>query len=139
MIVVDTNVISEVMKPEPARKVKIWMAAVAPATLFTTTITLAEVLHGVELIPAGRRRTMLEAAVKEMFTGGMLGGHMLGFDEAAARAFAQISARRRSLGKPIGEFDAMIAAIALSHGAAVATRNVRDFTDCGVALIDPWA
>ena len=138
MIIVDTNVISEVLKPEPSRKVQSWMSSFGPAALFTTTITLAEVLYGVELIPAGRRRTALELAVKKMFAG-MVGTHILTFDETAARAFAEISAARRRKGRPIGELDAQIAAIALSHGATVATRNVQDFMDCGVELIDPWA
>ncbi|MDP9054149.1 MAG: type II toxin-antitoxin system VapC family toxin [Acidobacteriota bacterium] len=137
MIILDTNVISEIMKPAPLPEVRNWLASFVPGTLFTTTITLSEVLYGVQLVPKGRRRTVLEGAVDSMFR--ELKGHIMDFDEPAAHAFAHISAERRRLGRPIGELDAQIAAIALSHGAAIATRNVRDFADCGVELIDPWA
>jgi len=112
MIVVDTNVLSEVMRPIPSDQVVRWMAARSASSLFTTTITLVE----------------------EEFT-----GRILTFDRDAARAFADISARCRRLGRPIGEMDAQIAGIARSRGAAIATRNVLDFQDCGVQLIDPWS
>lgn len=138
MIVVDTNVLSEVMRPVPSGKVLRWMAARPAPVLFTTTITLGEVLFGLELVPAGKRRVALQQAIRMMFEE-EFAGRILTFDMDAARAFADISAQCRRLGRPIGEMDAQIAGIALSQGAAIATRNVRDFADCGVELIDPWA
>jgi predicted nucleic acid-binding protein len=137
MIVVDTNVLSEVMRPIPSGEVVRWMAAHPASVLFTTTITLGEVLFRLELVPAGKRRIALQQAIGMMFEG-EFAGRILAFDMDAARAFADISARCRRLGRPIGEMDAQIAGIARSQGAAIATHNVRDFQDCGVELIDPW-
>jgi predicted nucleic acid-binding protein len=138
MIIVDTNVLSEMMRPAPSARVVHWMAARPASGLFTTTITLGEVLFGLELVPAGKRRIALEKAIGTMFEH-EFAGRIVAFDGDAARAFADISARCRRLGRPIGELDAQIAGIARSQGAAIATRNVRDFADCGVELIDPWA
>jgi toxin FitB len=137
MIVVDTNVLSEGMMPVPSRNVIRWMAAHPASVLFTTTITVGEMLFGLELVPVGRRRVALQQAIRAMFDV-EFAGRILAFDMDAARAFADISARCRRIGRPVGELDAQIAAIARSRGAAVATRNVRDFQDCGVDLIDPW-
>jgi hypothetical protein len=137
MIVLDTNVLSEALRPAPADAVRQWMAAQPSARLFTTTICEAEIRYGVALMPAGRRRVALERAVAAIFEEELV-GRVLPFDSAAARAFAEIAAKRRGLGRPIGEFDAQIAAIAASRGASVATRNVDDFTDCGIAVISPW-
>jgi predicted nucleic acid-binding protein len=138
MIVVDTNVLSEVMRPIPSDQVVRWMAARPASSLFTTTITLGEVLYGLELVPSGKRRVALQQAIEKMFEEEFT-GRILTFDRDAARAFADISARCRRLGRPIGEMDAQIAGIARSRGAAIATRNVLDFQDCGVQLIDPWS
>jgi hypothetical protein len=138
MIIVDTNVLSEVMKPVPSGNVLRWMAARPASGLYTTTITLGEVLYGVARVPAGRRHQALQEAIDTIFED-TFSGRILTFDRDAARAFADISARRRRLGRPIGEMDAQIAGIAKSRDAAIATRNVRDFRDCGVELIDPWA
>jgi predicted nucleic acid-binding protein len=138
MIIVDTNVLSEVMRPVPSARVIEWMEGLPGSGLFTTTITLGEVLFGLELVPAGKRRVALQRAIETMFED-QFSGRILSFDMHAARAFADISARCRRLGRPIGELDAQIAAIARSQGAAIATRNVSDFKDCGVELIDPWS
>jgi toxin FitB len=138
MVIVDTNVLSEVIKPTPANKVLQWMASRPASGLFTTTITMGEVLFGLELVPAGKRRVALQHAIEKMFED-QFAGRILPFDRDAARAFADISAKCRRLGRPIGEMDAQIAGIARSQGAAIATRNVRDFKDCGVELIDPWS
>ena len=137
MVVVDTNVLSELMKPLPASEVVGWMNAWPVSQLNTTTITMAEVLYGIEILPAGKRRNDMQQRLEIMFQG-KFAGRILTFDIPAARAFAEISARRRTMGRPILEIDAQIAAIARSRGASVATRNIRDFEDCGVALIDPW-
>jgi hypothetical protein len=105
--------------------------------LFTTAITVAEVLYGVEALPPGKRRTSLLATVEKMF-GQQFPGRILPFDEDAARAFAAIIASRNAAGRPISQFDAMIAAIARTHRATVATRNIADFEHCGLQLVDPW-
>jgi predicted nucleic acid-binding protein len=138
MIILDTNVISEMMKPSPSNNVIEWMASQPESALFTTTLTLAEVLYGLELLPAGKRRSSLSEATEIMFEQ-TFEGRVLDFDEDAARVFPTIMARRGRIGKPMGEMDAQIAAIARSRGAAVATRNTRDFIECGVNLIDPWS
>jgi len=138
MIVLDTNVVSEALRLNPADAVKRWMRAQASTSLFTTTICEAEILYGLALMPAGRRRAALEESVEAIFRVDFA-DRILPFDSTAARAFADISATRRRLGRPIGAFDAQIAAIARTHGAAVATRNVRDFDDCGIAIVSPWA
>ncbi len=137
MIILDTNVLSEVMKPAPAAEVLAWLAAQPAASVYTTSITQAEILHGLMLLPPGRRRRALEDAATSMFAEDF-GGRILGFGTEAAPPYALIASRRRRAGRPISHFDAQIAAIAFSSGAAIATRNVADFEGCGVALVDPW-
>lgn len=137
MIVLDTNVLSELMKREPDRSIVAWISARPATSLFTTTITQAEILYGIELLPTARRRSRLEEAVKEVFTVDFA-GRVLPFDQTAAHAYAQIAAARRRAGRPITQFDAQIAAIARSRGASVATRNIGDFERCGINVIDPW-
>jgi len=105
--------------------------------LLTTTITEGELLYGIELLPEGRRRSLLETLVAGILAEDFA-GRILPFDSAAAREYADIAANRRRLGRPISEPDARIAAIARSRGARLATRNVSDFADCGLQLIDPW-
>jgi predicted nucleic acid-binding protein len=137
MIILDTNVLSELMRPAPAEGVVAWTASQAPTSLYTTSITQAEVLHGIMLLPAGRRRTSLEAAATALFAEDFE-GRILGFGADAAPFYARIAAGRRRAGRPISHFDAQIAAIARSTGAAVATRNMDDFDGCGVSVVDPW-
>ena len=138
MIILDTNVLSELMKSRPAAEVLDWMAAQLAASLYTTSIAQAEILHGVMLLPAGRRRRALEAAATSMFAEDF-GGRILGFGTESAPPYARIASDRRRAGRPISHFDAQIAAIARSTGAAVATRNLTDFDGCGVTLVDPWS
>jgi toxin FitB len=137
VIVLDTNVLSEASRPKPSTKVLDWMRSEPLTALFTTTITEAELLFGIALLPGGRRRRLLERFVVQTLEEDF-SGRILPFDSAAAREFAQIAANRRGTGRPIGEADARIAAIARSRGAALATRNLSDFADCGLTLIDPW-
>jgi toxin FitB len=137
VIVLDTNVLSEVMRPEPDPGVLAWMARQPLAALFTTTITQAEILYGLALLPEGRRRDMLISAAHAMFEEDFA-GRILPFDGDAARAYADIAARRRQGGEPISQFDAQIAAVTHSRGASLATRNTRDFVRCGIALLNPW-
>ncbi len=137
MIILDTNVLSEVMKPAPDAEVLAWMAAQPAANLYTTSVTQAEILHGLTLLPAGRRRRALEVAATSMFTEDFE-GRILGFGTEAALPYARIASDRRRAGRPISHFDAQIAAIACSAGAAIATCNRTDFEGCGVKLVDPW-
>lgn len=137
MIVLDTNVLSEAIRPVPSRRVLDWLAAQQPSGLFTTAISEAELFYGLALLPAGKRRTSLEEAVRRMLEEDFA-QRVLPFDRAAASAFAVIASGRRKKGGPISEFDAQIAAVARIHGAAVATRNADDFRDCGIGVIDPW-
>ena len=137
MIVLDTNVVSEAIRTEPDSSVASWLASRPSSSLFITAITQAELLYGLELLADGSRRRGLIDAVRAILRGGFR-GRVLPFDGPAAEAYATIAAGRRALGKPISAFDAQIVAIAGSRGARVATRNVEDFDDCGVEVIDPW-
>lgn len=137
MIVLDTNVISEAIRVQPDRTVASWLSLQPPSTLFTTTITQAELLYGLELLPEGKRRRDLTDAVRAILNDEFR-GRVLSFDTPSAEAYATITARRRARGKPISAFDAQIAAIAFSRGAQVATCNADDFEDCGVTIVDPW-
>ncbi len=137
MIILDTNVISEILRPTPDEGVVAWLGAHPRTALFTTTITYGELLYGVRLLPVGQRRDALLTAVQAIFESDLV-GQVLSFDGEAADAYAHIAAERRGAGKPISQFDAMIAGVARSRGASVATRNVKDFEHCGVNVIDPW-
>jgi predicted nucleic acid-binding protein len=137
MILLDTNVVSELMKPVPARQVVDWAAGQPIQSLYTTSLTQAEILHGVGLLPAGRRRRLLEAAAEAMFREDFA-GRVLPFASDAAPLYALIAVERRRIGRPISQFDAQIAAIARSSGAVIATRKVADFAACSVDLVDPW-
>jgi predicted nucleic acid-binding protein len=136
MIVLDTNVLSEVMKPSPDITVAAWMARQIPAALFTTAVTEAEIRLGIEVLPAGRRKQGLETASQRIIA--LFDTRILPFDSTATQLFAQIVADRRRLGLPIGDLDAQIAAIARSRGMVLATRNVLDFYGTGIEVIDPW-
>jgi len=138
MIILDTNVLSETLRPAPSTRVLEWMGSEPASALFTTTITESEMLYGVALLPEGARRQSLKSVVDLIFEQD-LAGRVLPFDSAAAHEFADIAASRRRAGRPISEADARIAAIARSRGAALATRNVGDFAGCKLELIDPWA
>ena len=137
MIILDTNVLSELMRPTPSPRVVAWVAKQPAAELSTTSITEAEVFYGIELLTKGKRREGLLAAAEAMF-GEDLAGRVFGFESDAARVFSRIAAHRRALGRPISHADAQIAAIAQVRGARLATRNVTDFEDCGVDAVDPW-
>jgi predicted nucleic acid-binding protein len=135
--ILDTNVISEPMQPSPSATVLDWWARQQSSALFITTVTVAEILYGIELLPQGKRRAALLAGAERMFDK-VLAGRILPFDEDAARAFPEIAVRRRSQGRPLGALDAQIAAIARSRDAILATRNTADFEGCGVRLVNPW-
>lgn len=138
MIVLDTNVLSETLRSSPDARALAWLEAQSRASLFTTAVTRAELFYGIQLLPQGQRKAGLWEAVQAIFVVDMA-GQILSFDNDAADAYAEIAAARKVAGKPISQFDAMIAAITKSRGARLATRNVKDFTDCGIQVIDPWS
>jgi predicted nucleic acid-binding protein len=137
VIILDTNVVSELMKATPAERVLGWIAAQPASALYTTSITEAEILHGLALLPTGKRRNALESAAEAMLREDFA-GRILPFGSEAAHAYARIAAERRRAGRPISHFDAQIAAIARSTGGAIATRNVTDYDRCGVKILNPW-
>jgi toxin FitB len=137
VIVLDTNVVSELMRPGPSTEVVQWVGAQPSVQLFTTAITVAEVFYGIELLPKSRRREGLLATAETMFLEDFA-GRILAFDNDAARTFASIAARRWAMGRPISHADAQIAAIVQIHNATFATRNVGDFESCGIPVFDPW-
>jgi predicted nucleic acid-binding protein len=137
MIILDTNVVSELMRPVSSPVVLKWLSKQHANDLYSSTITLAEIFYGIELLPVGERRSALVAGAERMFTV-VLADRIFPFDEPAARAFAQIASARRRTGRPMAEFDAQVAAIARVHGSAVATRNTDDFAGCGIRLVNPW-
>ncbi|MEO9161160.1 MAG: type II toxin-antitoxin system VapC family toxin [Casimicrobiaceae bacterium] len=137
MIVLDTNVLSELMKETPADAVMRWIARTPAAGLYTTSITQAEILHGIMLLPAGKRRSAFAAAAEATFNE-EFSGRILPFGSAAASSYATIAATRQRAGRPISHLDAQIAAIAHSMGGSVATRNVKDFDRCDIRIVNPW-
>ncbi len=137
MIVLDTNVLSEAMRQQPSSQVMAWLSAQPAQSLFTSTITRSEILYGIALLPEGKRRNSLHEVATAIFTEDFA-GRVLFFDNSAADAYAGIAAKRHQIGHPISQFGAMVAPIAYSRGAQVATRNTKDFKACGVTLIDPW-
>ena len=137
MIVVDTNVISELMRAEPHPAVMAWMAAQPRAQLYTTRINQAEILYGIAGLPRGRRRAALAEAASAMFEEDFA-GRILPFEAAAALRYPEIVLARRQAGKPIEKFDALIAATALAAGASIATRDAGGFEECGLNVVNPW-
>jgi predicted nucleic acid-binding protein len=137
VIVVDTNVVSELMRPRPAVEVVTWFAGQDPLELRLTAITVAELLYGLARLPAGERRDALDAAVDEVLL--HFADEVLPFDNEAARSYAVIVTARERAGTPIAALDAQIAAICRVHDAVLATRNVKDFAGIGVDLLNPWS
>jgi toxin FitB len=136
VIVVDTNVTSEVMRREPAAAVLAWLAEQPPGDLYSTAITVAEIGYGVARLPDGQRRELLRATASEVFSA--FSDRILSFDARAAAYYAEVVVEAERSGAPISGFDAQIASICLSHGATLATRNVKDFDGVGIALRNPW-
>jgi toxin FitB len=132
VIILDTNVISELLRPVPARQVEAWLSEQDGALTYFTTVGEAELRNEVSILPAGKRRSALTKAIDSILDED-LRDRILPFDREAARTYAIVAA-----GRPISQFDCQIAAIARAHGAAVATRNSNDFTGCGIDVLDPW-
>ena len=136
MIVLDTNVVSELMKPAGAPAVRDWVRAHPGRELCTTAITLAEIRYGIERLPAGRRKDLLGRIAEDLFSA--FSEQVLAFDAASTRHYAEIVTRRERAGRPIDALDAQIAAICRNADATLATRNVRDFEDTRIDVLDPW-
>jgi predicted nucleic acid-binding protein len=137
VIILDTNVVSELMRASPSEAVVRWVATQPASGLYITSIAQAEILHGILLLPAGKKRSAIQVAAESMFAV-EFNGRVLAFDGDAARAYAMIAADRRRAGRPISQFDAQIAAIALTARATLATRNLSDFEGCGLKILNPW-
>ena len=138
MIVLDTNVVSEMMRAEPTDTVAQWYKSVARSDLHTTAVTKAEILFGIASIEPGRRQTALADSAGRLFDT-LMANKVLPFDDVAAEHYADIVVARRRLGRPVKTLDAQIAAIARARGMAIATRDVDDFSHCGIDIINPWA
>ena len=138
MIILDTNVVSELMRPNPSSRVMHWMAGQSAPRLYLSTVSEAELRYGVEILPAGNRRTQLLDQIEGMLSEDFA-GRILPFDRAAAQAYAVIAAARRAAGRPINHADCQIAAVAGCRGASVATRDSAGFEGSGIDVIDPWA
>jgi hypothetical protein len=136
MIVLDTNVVSELMRVEPEPAVLSWLQKRSGDSLYTTTVTVAEIRYGIARLPDGRRRESLHQAANEIFAA--FPRQVLVFDLAAANAYADVVTVRENLGNPIDGFDAQIVAICRSQAATLATRNTKDFTDTGIPFVNPW-
>ena len=136
MIVLDTNVVSETMKPEPQASVQAWLDRQTSETLYLSSVTIAELLLGIRSLPAGRRRKILDATLDGLLA--LFGERVLPFDTDAARHFAELAVTARSAGKGFPTPDGYIAAIAASRGFIVATRDVSSFQAAGLKVINPW-
>lgn len=137
MILIDTNVISELMRPNPSPVVLAWFGRQDAMALYLSAVSEAELRRGASILPDGKRRETLMSAIDAMIAEDFA-GRVLPFDSAAAAAFAAIYLDRRNAGRPISFPDCQIAASARAHGAEIATRNVADFEGCGVAVVNPW-
>ena len=134
----DTNVVSELMRESPELSVARWVSGHPVEDLFLSAVSEAELRYGAAILPMGRRRETLffkiEAMLRDAFE-----DRVLPFDSEAARAYGHIAAARRSTGRPVASADCQIAAIAAARRMRLATRNVRDFEDMGIEIVNPWA
>ncbi len=137
MFILDTNVVSELMRPAPEPAIASWVAERATSSLFLTAVTEAELRFGLAVMSPGKRRDGLATGLERMLKTGFA-NRVLPFDSGAARPYAEIAATRRRSGRPVAHADCQIAAIAQARGMAVATRNVRDFEDMGIEISNPW-
>jgi toxin FitB len=137
VIVIDTNVISELMRQAPFEGVSAWVNRQVASDLYLTAVTLSELLYGIAKLPSGPRRAELSESL-EVVVASDFDYRILAFDETAAAHYADIVVGRDRIGRPISMSDAQIAAICRSHGAPLATRNVSDFDESGLTIINPW-
>lgn len=136
MIVLDTNVVSEAMKPEPHPSVRDWLDAQAAETLFLSSVTIAALMFGIGALPNGKRKDNLAAALEGVLD--LFDARILSFDTEAARCYADLAVKARAAGEGFPTPDGYIAAIAAAHGFAMASRDSSAFTAAGVTVIDPW-
>lgn len=137
MTLLDTNIVSEMMRPLPDPHVMAWLDQAEPGSLFLSSITVAEILVGIALLPTGSRRQSLAHGFAALLERGFA-ERVLGFGLSNAPVYAQIVAHRRALGRPIAQFDAQIASIARAQGMPLATRNTDDFDECDIELVNPF-
>lgn len=137
MIVLDTNVLSELTRTKPEAAVLAWQDSLPVAEVATTAITAGELLYGVARLPSGRRKTALAEAVHALINDDFA-GRVEPFDALAAQAYALVVTDREKIGRPISVADAQIAAICPARGATLATHNTKEFLDTGIELVDPW-
>jgi predicted nucleic acid-binding protein len=137
VILLDTNVVSEVMRVAPSPAVLAWLNEQDSTTLFVSTVTIAEIEYGLRVLPDGKRRVGLRDRF-EQFLAQAFAGRVRDFDQDAARSYGEVMGARREMGRPMSVPDGQIAAVARSRGYAVATRNVADFEDCGLTLVNPF-
>jgi predicted nucleic acid-binding protein len=137
MLIIDTNVISEMMKSSPSPQVVSWFSSQKTEDLFITTITIAEISYGIQSLPNGHKRDVLHETFKNVIEE-TFKYRILSFDTVAAHAYRKIAANRKKIGKPLSVLDGQIAAIARAFKASIVSRNVRDFVECGLTLINPF-
>jgi predicted nucleic acid-binding protein len=137
MILLDTNVISEMMRERPDRAVSNWLRANPRKEFWTSSVVIAELISGVDLMPEGRKQEMLREAIEGVIAEDFK-GQILKFDVSAARHYGHVLLMRQLIGRPIREMDALIAATALANDAVISTRNTSDFEHCGITLVNPW-
>jgi predicted nucleic acid-binding protein len=137
MLILDTNILSELLKPQPDSKVMAWLGNQNGLMVYTSAITVAEIRYGLAIMPKGKRRDELIFQTEEMFKDDFQ-GRILSFDAKAALYYADISAQRRTNGQPISQSDAMLAAITKMHNMKLATRNIKDFKKLDIPLVNPF-
>lgn len=137
MILIDTNIISEMMKQSPSESVISWLDKQNIMTLYTSAVTLAEISYGINALPSGSRRSQLESAFEKTISE-VFHSRVLAFDEKAAYMYGKIMANRKTVGQPMSLFDGQIAAIAIVNSLTVATRNGRDFSHCDLNVVNPF-
>ena len=137
MIVLDTNVLSELMRPQPDPQVMAWANGLEPRAIAITAMNEAEIVHGLARLPAGRRQQLLRQSWEELMAA-LFDGQALPFSSEAAHWYGQLVSRRERMARPISTADAVIAATTLAHGAQLATRNISDFKAIGLELVNPW-
>lgn len=137
MIIIDTNVISEMMKPSPATAVLDWLNEQETVSLYLATISIGEICYGIRALPNGKRRRLLAEGFGALLANAFE-NRILDFDEAAARRYGDIMGSHKEMGRPLASLDGQIASIARANGCAVATRNIRDFECCGLTIINPF-
>ncbi|MFM2124739.1 MAG: hypothetical protein RL328_1190 [Acidobacteriota bacterium] len=136
MLILDTTILNEAIRPNPDPKIGAWLGAQTRDDLYTTSLTLADILSGVERLPPGKRRTDLASAVAQIFA--FFERRVLPFDEDAARAYPTIAQNRKLLGRDPNVAVTMLASITRSRGATLASRTPDEFSGCGIRVVNPW-